>query len=352
MKNLDIKWEDFSREIKDMQTPETFSILYATDVHYIRKYAKYVPAYYKLKEMVEFSKCAGFDLMAISGDIVDGNATLKRQKRDLYDVINLIREAKTTSVAISKGNHDDNSWYTFSHNMDIDSVLSPDEWYSYVINPLRVQYPIVLDKENMAGGYYYIDYPLHKIRVINLNTNDIPYVLDDLGKLIKEYCGHWTLGISERQIKWLCEVLKFDEPGWAVLFMSHNLPVMIEGGKSEVKNGALAWEIIKAYKNGEKGFVKNDEKYYEAEASYDFTENKSNEVLAYLFGHIHKDNTLVKDGITTVSTKRLLGRLEFDWDNIDEEIDGGWDCILINRKKRVMQTIRNNAEKTRRDISF
>lgn len=57
----------------DIQNSDTFSILYATDIHYIRKYALYVPAYYKVKEMVEFSKYAGFDLMALTGDIVDGN---------------------------------------------------------------------------------------------------------------------------------------------------------------------------------------------------------------------------------------------------------------------------------------
>lgn len=81
MKNLNTKWEEFSKEIKDMQSPETFSILWATDVHYIRKYAKYIPAYYKIEDMVDFSRCAGFDLLAITGDIVDGNTTLTRQKK-------------------------------------------------------------------------------------------------------------------------------------------------------------------------------------------------------------------------------------------------------------------------------
>lgn len=42
MKSLNTKWEEFSKEIKDMQSPETFSILWATDIHYIRKYAKYI----------------------------------------------------------------------------------------------------------------------------------------------------------------------------------------------------------------------------------------------------------------------------------------------------------------------
>ena len=352
LQNLNTKWEDFSREIKDMQTKDTFSILYAADIHYIRMYAKYVPAYYKVKEMVEFSKFAGFDLMAIAGDIVDGNTTLKRQKRDLYDIITLVRESKTTSVAISKGNHDDNSWYTFKNDLGLESVLSCDEWYSHVINPIRVQYPIVLDSENMTGGYYYIDYPLHKIRVINLNTSDVPYVIDDEGKLIEEYCSQWNMGMSESQLIWLTEALRFDEPGWAVIFISHTHPTEKDRLGKTVSNGTLAWEIINAYKNGEKGVVKSDNKYYEANVEFDFSENKSNEVLLYLHGHIHEDRVVVKDGITAVSTKRLLGNFNAEWDKPEQNVDGGWNCILIDRKNRHMQGIRYGKNKLKFNIDF
>ena len=101
MKNVNTKWENFSREIQDLQTPDTFSMLYATDVHYIRNYALYVPAYYKVREMVEFSKYVGVDLLALTGDIVDGNTTIESQRRDLYDIISLVREAKTSSIVIS-----------------------------------------------------------------------------------------------------------------------------------------------------------------------------------------------------------------------------------------------------------
>ena len=210
LKNINTKWEDFSREVKEIQTPETFSILYATDIHYIRKYAMYIPAYYKIGEMVEFSKYAGFDLLALTGDIVDGNTTLKRQKRDLYDIVSLVREAKTTSVLISKGNHDDCSWYAYKNELGKDAIITQDLWYSFVVNPIRVQYPIVLDKENVAGGYYYIDYPLHKIRVININTNDTEIIEED-GKFKKENCGQWNLGIRQKQLNWLIKALEFHD---------------------------------------------------------------------------------------------------------------------------------------------
>ncbi|MCR4719985.1 MAG: metallophosphoesterase [Firmicutes bacterium] len=352
LKNLNTKWEDFSREIKDIQTPDTFSILYAADIHYIRKYAMLVPAYYKVKEMVEFSKYVGFDLFALAGDIVDGNTTLKRQKRDLYDIMGLVREAKTTSVVISKGNHDDCSWYAYENGLGIEATISPELWYSYAVNPIRVQYPINIDENNIAGGYYYMDYPLHKIRVINLNTNDTPYVLNDDGTFKKEYCGQWCLGLSEKQLVWLSNVLKFTDEGWSVLIMSHSF--LLEGisGNEKILNGKLAWEIILGYANRKKGTVKSSEKYCEATVSYDFTDNKSHDILPYFCGHSHRDEQLVQDNIVVVSTKNVLGNLHREWDKSDEKIDGSWDCILIDKKKRYVQIKRYGIENENRDIHF
>ncbi len=350
MRNINTKWERFSQEIKQMQTADTFSILYATDIHYIRKYAKYLPAYYKVKEMVDFSKYVGIDLLAITGDIVDGNSTINHQKRDLYDIINLFRESKTTSVLISKGNHDDNSWYAYKQGLGAEAVISQDEWYSYVINPIRVQYPIVVDNDNISGGYYYIDYPMQRIRVINLNTHDVPCITDKEGKLVKEYCGLWYFGIRSKQLEWLSKVLKFDEPGWGVMFMSHTLPV--NNGNELMRNASLVWKIILAYKNREKGAVKSTEKYFEAEVSFDYTNNKSNDVLPYLYGHIHEDRYDIVDDITTIGTVNILGRPEMPWDSIETKIDGGWDCILIDRKNRILQSKRYGIESAYRKIYF
>ncbi|MBO5060547.1 MAG: metallophosphoesterase [Clostridia bacterium] len=351
MRNLNTKWEDFSREIVSLQTENTFSIIYATDVHYIRKYALNVAAYEKLKEMVDFSGFAGIDLLAITGDIVDGNTTIKRQYRDLYDVMGVIKQAKTTSVLLSKGNHDDCSWYSFQKGLDKTNWLSHRDWYTHVVNPIRVQYPMVLDDENITGGYYYIDYPLQKIRVINLNTSDTTEVLNDDGTLIKEYCGQWCLAISEKQLKWLAKALTFTDEGWSVLIMSHNFLIPTNGAE-EVHNGNAAWELICAYKNNTKGKIVSTDKYYEAELEYDFTQNPSNDVLPYMFGHIHEDFVTVSDGITAISSQNLLKADGTEWNNLDVNITGGWDCVLIDKKERTFKSRRFGVPAANRNINF
>lgn len=99
MAQLDTHWEPFAKEIMALQTPDTFTCLYATDIHYIRKYAYYAVVYSRLQEMVAFSGHIGADLLAVTGDLADGNTTLTRQYRDLYDVVSLLRQSKTTFLA-------------------------------------------------------------------------------------------------------------------------------------------------------------------------------------------------------------------------------------------------------------
>ena len=349
MKNLDVRFEDFTRETMNIQTPDCLSVILATDVHYIRKYALYTPAYYKLNEMVDFSGFIGADLLALLGDSVDGNTTIKRQYRDLYDVIGLLKKSKTKSVLLSKGNHDSCEWYAYEKHLGEGNWLSDRDWYIHAINPLRVQYPMALDENNVTGGYCYIDFPFQKIRVINLNTNDTERVLDESGFLKKKYCSQWRLGMREMQLKWLVKTLKFDEPGWSVIFMAHDFlkPYGEFGGK--VSNGEQAWKIILGFMNKAKGCVKNDEEYYEANVEYNFINNKSNDVLTYLFGHIHDDLCIEQNNVKAISSKNILN-CKGDWNNEKSEISGGWDFVSIDKKARTFKSLRFGVDNANRSF--
>lgn len=350
-KNINKEYESFAKEIMSLQSVDTFTLLFATDVHYIRRYALYVPSYYKLKEMVEFSGYIGADLLAVAGDSVDGNTTLDRQYRDLYDIVSLIRNSKTTSVAISKGNHDDCSWYAFKKSLGDKGTINDEQWYTHVVNPLRVSYPMVLDDKNPTGGYYYIDYPFHKIRIINLNTNDVPIVLGEDGNFLnKDIVGQWTLGVSEKQLKWLASVaLKFDQQDWSVLIVSHSgAPI-----DKHVRNRELVTELITAFKNGGKGMAVSDTEYFEANVDFDFTDNKSSDFLCWLAGHNHKDTATVVEGITVITTRNLIGEdHNLTWDDSENITYGSWDCMLIDKKNRKLISKRYNQPQFDREIDF
>ena len=355
LKHIHPEWTDFAYKITSLQSSDTFTVLYATDVHYIRKYARYVPSYYQVEEMVKFSGAVGADLLALGGDLADGNTTHERQCRDLYDLVSLVRESKTTSVALSRGNHDDCSWYTWSHSLPVEgNTLSERDWYSQVVNRVRASYPILLDEKNPMGGYYAVDDAFHKVRVLNLNTNDYAFKTDAEGKFASQKdVGHWSFGLREAQLRWLASMLVLPGKDWSVLLMSHACPFLNED--EPVHNGKLVLALLKAFLKGEKGTLTSDDPAFPAEIAYDYTNAPSNDLMPYLYGHVHRDTVRVVDGITAVSTRDLLGdssaKLE-TWDNPNLRAYNSWDVMLFDKASRVLKIRRYGMPECDRDIAY
>ncbi len=343
-------YEGFIRTIEKELSPQAFTFLWATDIHYIRTYPPYIPVYRKLKSMVEFTKYCHTDMLAVGGDIVDGNTTLENQYRDLFDVMSLLRGANADAFLISKGNHDDCSWYAYKNALPKTEVISNRQWYNHT-HGLLGKRKLRFNPEEPDGGYYYIDYPDQKIRVINVNTSDFPYdepsVYDGEGKFAhKGYCALWVFGIREKQMKWLIDALSFVEEGWAVMLTAHNFLLPYEGLQESdvVKNGDLVWELIQAFKEGKKGRLCSKIENFETEADYDFTNNKSNEVLPMIFGHCHKDIVLKRDGITAISSMNLL--------NAAENADGGWEYFIVDRQEKKVKAFRFGETTKNREIEY
>lgn len=350
-KNINKNYEDFAKKIMGLQNADTFTLLFATDMHYTRNSALHIPGLYKLKEMIGFSKYVGVDLLGIGGDIVNGNTTIDKQYSDIYDMTAEIRKSKTTSVVIAKGNHDDCSWYAFKNGLGEKGTVNQEQWYSHVINPLRVNFPMVIDKNNPTGGYYYIDYPSYKIRVININTSDYPILINESGNFVsKEFVGQWCLGMQEKQLDWFANVaLKLNEEGWSALLFSHSCPL----SDISIHNRDIFIDIIKAFQNNEKGCVVGGQDHFKANISYDFTNNASNDVLFSLCGHKHGDFINVEQGITVITTRNLMGDgRDAPWDDPENITYGSWDCMLIDKFKRKLISKRYNQPQLDREILF
>jgi len=41
-----------------------------------------------------------------------------------------------------------------------------------------------------------------------------------------------------------------------------------------------------------------------------------------------------------IGTKNLVGQVNKKWDDLEENIDGGWDCVFIDKKSRILRTKR------------
>ena len=183
-----------------------------------------------------------------------------------------------------------------------------------------------------------------------MNTSDFPYeeanVFDENGKFARKgYCALWVFGIRQKQIQWLIDALSVEE-GWSVMILSHNfiLPYQDQQESDFVRNGNYVWEILKAYRNGEKGSIQGGEGNFEINVEYDFTQNKSNDLLPMIFGHCHKDVVLTMDGITAISSTNLL--------TASNEVGGGWDYFIIDKKDRTLKVFRYGEPSGGRYIKF
>ena len=54
LQSLDTRFESFAREVVREQTPDTLTVLFGTDVHYIRFYDNYAPVYEKVQELLAY----------------------------------------------------------------------------------------------------------------------------------------------------------------------------------------------------------------------------------------------------------------------------------------------------------
>lgn len=116
-------------------------------------------------------------------------------------------------------------------------------------------------KKDRVGGYGYFDIEDANVRVLYLNTSDVPSATT-AGTL---------LAMSQEQKNWLCEILidvnsKDDAKEWNVLLLSH---VPLDFGPANV-----ATEILLAYVNGGT--------YNE----YNFANNKA-KLISNAHGHVH-----------------------------------------------------------------
>ncbi|WP_136604225.1 metallophosphoesterase [Paenibacillus dokdonensis] len=214
-----------------------------------------------------------------------------------------------------KGNHDDNSIQDF-HNAPnrTDNVIYPEEMYEYLVKPLTGK---VNGNPNQANGlYYYVDFPSKRARVIALDCIDIPYVSNSDGGL--KYPGQWKYAFSHEQINWIAQVaLNFEEiderEHWQVLFVSH-VPILqdgVFGADHCIANDEALWQLIVAFQQGSEYRSSMDGEFAYS-VTVDFTKQGPVNVAACLFGHVHFDQIVVKNGIPMISTLNAVSYSDFE----------------------------------------
>ncbi len=280
------------------------------------------------------------------GDFINGNAPKSQTLEKLKKYISLVINSTPVPYFITKGNHDDNSYYTMNNGNPFDELITNEDWYKYVIKYFERFPQFVFDDENRQGGYCYFDDYSSKIRFIFVNTYETAYIRNEDGTA--KYDAMHCPAISDKQIQWLAhKALNFmDKPDrneWAVVAFAHYVHV-------PTKNYSLLLGIINAFKEGTSFTGSTTDEDYASSVSVDFTDQGSGEFITFICGDSHKDIDFMhlNYGIYQFT---VLSSYYPDSDRNTREkgtdTQDSFNIVIIDRENKLIKLIRFGAGEDR-----
>lgn len=290
-------------------------------------------------------KLRNIDFVVLGGDYLWNNTstTLDRAERAFKLLQECFYQFKGKQFAL-KGNHDDNS---IANNASY--IVTDSKRYGYLgqqyTNDVNIKYGTA------EKSYGYIDFKRQKVRAIFINTVDIP----------ASYGGQHITGVGNDQLNFIADALKFTEAGWAVIFFSHHvlinnatMAIDSEAYLTPTHGGDALWGMIQAFKNRTAYAKVSTLTDYEYSVSVDYRNNGSNEVIACINGHTHRDLSATQDGILLISTT-ASGFSQTAYDStgtqivytIDTQSETAFDIYSVDRINRTIKASRYGAGQNR-----
>ena len=322
------------------QTSESISFPFITDIHvrYTDMNTGVLWAMLMSKKAInKINKRSPLDLCVFNGDyLYNGSSTTKAEAISYYDGFNKVFEDLDIPQWRGKGNHDINDIAT-----DPSEHMTNEEYYQYCMKYTTMR-DFVMDAGNIDKCYGYYDDANRKIRIIFVNSVDIP----------DGYQLQHIKGISNEQLNFIAKALKFDEPDWGVIFVSHHALQdndVINPDDSEDEyitpehGGTPLMGIINAFINKTAYSYSDDAADWEYDVSVDYSTNDSNEVIAMFSGHSHADRMTTVDGyvmLATTSAGISVGGKDASGSSISKaqytSTETSWDIITIDRKNKMV----------------
>lgn len=255
-----------------------FSIPFVTDVHNAETTTyKWLNS---IKVIEEVNKRKNINYVLTGGDYINNHENKEEVIKRLKNFKDRFEDR--SNLFITLGNHDDNSNYK-----DFSKVITHSEMKKIMFSDMQ-------DVIFGNGLYYYKDFHEHKIRLIVLNSEDIPEY--DIGM---KYKGQWDYAFSNEQLNWVAHTALNTD--YKIIFCSHTpLIESVEGFDLAIRNSEAMLGIMKAYTTGTSYSSSNNTGDFKYNVSVDY--NKKGTIVCCLFGHVHADNIVYKDNIAHIST--------------------------------------------------
>lgn len=260
-----------------------------------------------LRKVLNATSLSNADAVVFNGDNIDQPAVKdvplgkKMMVKELHDFLLTATSSAEMPAFILKGNHDGN----YNHKVaerNLASVITDKEW-SQVYDKVAPDYG---EKRNGGANYFYKDFDNKKVRLIGLDTYDLPETTNDDGSM--KYNRFNTSGLQQAQLNWLANTaLQVPEGTTVVISMHHPIDgtLATSSDVTKVINHDVLMQIINDFVAGKSNSISG--KVSDVPVKIDYTFKGAGTIAALLSGHFHTDGNVVKNGVNYIQTRCSLG---------------------------------------------
>lgn len=315
--NLDVNDEIAFREdvygseierVQSLINPEDFNLVVSTDQHTMIFDQREVDNFYEYaargySHLANFEKFSDLvDVQLHNGDNVHSDYRSKAQTvAEMKYYVEVAKAMKGTSdLFFTPGNHDDGS--TARRTRYASSLTSTDE---FVTNE---EFKTIFGTRTSGQGeiregdslYFYKDYPDKKVRMISLNSSDIPEnEFDDSGNIKYDRWGHHIF--QQKQVDWLANVALVDIPeDYRTLVIAH-APLQetdLVGTSQDYYNHEIVGGILAAFRDGGSYSGVSDYTGASVEIAVNYSAQGIRDFVGYFCGHTHQEAMTEFNGMT------------------------------------------------------
>lgn len=274
------------------------------------------------------------DIAIANGDNVNGNTyrpTLVWTTMHVWAMLSTVY--LKTALFMLPGNHDTGIGQT-------PKLVAEDAMTEHDLkNAYHTVKPLYGEVRNGDSLYFYKDLPNKKVRVIGLNSSDMPWTTDTQGNYVHNRLEEAGFGVA--QLKWLADVaLKLPDNSWQVVFFFHH-PL----SNSTFYNAQALIDIIKAFKNGGSVVINRSDvdDMQIVGLKVDFTTQGAGTVIGVFNGHYHADSQdlTTLNGtpivVTDASLSNSIGEQLERRNTVNEDC---WETISIDTNARTIHCYR------------
>lgn len=163
-----------------------------------------------LSALAYMAKEIAADFILLTGDIITGATGDAEVQQSALNELREIFADCNVPVIVSRGNHDDNS----IAGLSAENIVTNTWWNWYMATGINGSARDFVTPAN-GNGYFYVDIPKKKLRVVNINSSD----LTDEERLTTG--GQNYQVVSAAQLDWLSSVAFNVEAGWKIICACH-----------------------------------------------------------------------------------------------------------------------------------